>query len=135
LSASNGWTITVLKNHLVVEQFVNEFLLASGKKADGKFSDKIERCKSLKPTGFTDKDWAVLTKANRLRNKIGHTLDQAEIKSAMDELRVAYLAALSDQQKPHAEKLDNNQIAADAFQHCGAFMVAATETVPSSGPQ
>jgi hypothetical protein len=72
-----------------------------------------------------DKDWAVLTKANRLRNKIGHTLDQSEIKSAMDELRAAYLAAMSDQQRPHAEKLDNNQIAAAAFEHCGAYMVAA----------
>jgi hypothetical protein len=120
--------VTVLKNHLVVEQFMDEFLLASGKKADGKFSDKIDRCRGLKPPEFTDKDWAVLSKANQLRNKIGHTLDQAEIKAKMDEVRVAYLAALSDEQRPHSEKLDDVRIAAAAFEHCGAYMVAATET-------
>ena len=46
----------------------------------------------------------------------------------MDEVRAAYLATLSDQQRPHSEKLDDIRTAAAALQHCGAYMVAATET-------
>jgi len=124
--------VTVLKHHLVVEQFMDEFLQASGKMTDGMFADKIERCKALKPSEFRDKDWEVLTKVNRLRNKIAHTLDQAEIKAKMDKVRAAYLAALSDEQRPHSEKLDDIQIAAAAFEDCGAYLVAAAEIARGS---
>jgi hypothetical protein len=70
-----------------------------------------------------------LTKANQLRNKIAHTLNQSEIQVRMDELRAAYLAALSDQQRPHSEKLDDVRIAAGAFELCMAYLVGATEAV------
>lgn len=124
----NEMIVTVLKNHLVVEQFMDEFLVASGKKANGSFADKAQHCESLKPPQIDPPIWKVLTAANQLRNKITHTLDQAEIKTKMDEVRAAYLAALTDQQRPHSEKLDNVRIAAGAFELCGAYLVAATET-------
>jgi len=125
----NEMMVTVLKNHLVVEQFIDEFLKASGKKANGSFADKAQYCQSLKPPEIDPSIWKVLTAVNQLRNKIAHTLDQEEIKTKMGEVRAAYLAALSDQQRPHSEKLDDVRMAAAAFELCGAYLVAAVETV------
>jgi len=128
----NEMMVTVLKNHLVVEQFMDEFLVASGKKANGSFADKAQHCQSIKPPEIDPPIWKVLTASNQLRNKIAHTLDQAEIKMKMDEVRAAYLAALSDQQRPHSEKLDDLRIAAAAFELCAAYLVTATESVRAS---
>ncbi len=97
-------------------------------KANGSFADKAQHCQSLKPPEIDAPIWKVLAAANQLRNKIAHTLDQAEIKIKMDEVRAAYLAVLSDQQRPQSEKLDDVRIAAAAFELCGAYLVAATET-------
>ena len=128
----NEMMVTVLKNHLVVEQFMDEFLMASGKKVDGTFADKTQHCENLKPPEVDPPIWKVLTAANQLRNKIAHTLDQAEIKMKLDEVRTAYFAALSDQQRPHSEKLDDVRIVAAAFELCAAYLVAATETAQSA---
>jgi hypothetical protein len=128
----NDMMLTVLKNHLVVEQFMNEFLMSSGEKADGKFVDKIQHCENLKPQDIEPPIWKVLNTGNQLRNKIAHTLDRAEIKKKVDEMRAAYLAALTDQQRPHSEKLDDLHIVAAAFELCGAYLVAANETIRSS---
>jgi hypothetical protein len=128
VSRVNEMILTVLKNHVVVEQFMDEFLTASGKKPKGSFADKAQHCQSLKPPEIDSPIWKVLTAVNQLRNKIAHTLDQGEIKTKMDEVRIAYLAALSDQQRPHSEKLDDVLVAAGAFELCAAYVVAATET-------
>jgi len=69
----------VLKNHLVVEQIMHEFLLASGKKANDSFADKAQHCQNLKPPELDPPVWKVLTHANRLRNKIAHTLDDPNV--------------------------------------------------------
>jgi len=123
----NEMMVTVLKNHLVIEQFMDDLLTTSGKKADGGFVDKMRLCESLKPPEIDPPIWKVLTAANQLWNKIAHTLDQAEIKTKMDKVRTTYLAALSDQQRPHSEKLDDVRIAAAAFELCGAYLVVATD--------
>jgi hypothetical protein len=125
----NEMMLTVLKNHLAVEQLMDEFLTASGKKPKGTFADKAQHCQNLKPPEVEAAVWTMLTKANQLRNKIAHTLDQPEIQVKMDDLRVAYLAALSDQQRPHLENLDDVRIAAGAFELCGAYLVGASEAV------
>jgi hypothetical protein len=131
----NEMMVTVLKNHLIVEQFMNEFVAASGKKhEDLGFDDKAKLCKELKPQEIDPQIWEVLTKGNRLRNKIAHTLDQAEIKVKMDELRAVYLAALSEEQRRAAEKLDDVRIAATAFELCGAYLVGATDAVRVAKP-
>jgi hypothetical protein len=44
----------------------------------------------------------------------------------VEEVREAYLAALSDQQRPHSEKLDDVRIVAAAFELYGAYLVGAT---------
>lgn len=121
--------VTVLKNHIVVEQFMDEFLTVSGRKAKGTFADKAQSCQDLKSPEIEPALWEVLKKANLLRNKIAHTLDQAEIQVKMHELRAAYLGALSDQQRPHSETLDDIRVAAAAFELCGAYLFGATEAV------
>ena len=128
VSRVNEMMVTVLKGHLVVEQFMDEFLTAFGKKANGRFADKAQHCQSLKPPEIAAPVWQLLTAVNQLRNKIAHTLDQGEVTTKMDEVRAAYLAALSDKQRPHSEKLDDLHIAAAAFELCGAYLVAATES-------
>src|SRR5262252_1904355 len=78
----NDLMLTVLKNHLVLEQFMSDFLDASGKKHDDlTFADKAKLCEELKPPEIDLSIWKILTVVNRLRNKIAHTLDQAQIQS------------------------------------------------------
>jgi hypothetical protein len=124
----NDLILTVLKKHLILEHFMNEFLDASRKKYDDElsFAKKAALCKELKPAEIDPSIWEVLTKANQLRNKIAHTLDEAEIKSKTDDLRTSYLAALTPTQAKGAEKLDDVRIASGAFELCGAYVVAAT---------
>ncbi len=95
----NDMMLTVLKNHLVVEQFMNDFLDVSGRKHRGlTFDKKSKRCKGLKPAEIDPPIWKVLDAGNALRNKIAHTLDQSQIQSKMDELRADFLAALTPEQ-------------------------------------
>jgi hypothetical protein len=102
----NDLILAVLKNHLVVEQFMNEFLEASVKKHnDLSFSDKATLCQELNPPEIDPPIWNVLTVANQLRNKIAHTLDQTEIQAKVDELRAAYLAALTPTQAKAAKTI------------------------------
>src|ERR1700730_8998988 len=125
----NEMMVTVLRSHFVVEQFMDEFLAVSGRKPKATFADKAQSCQDLKPPEIEPALWEVLKKANLLRNKIAHTLDHAEIQVKMDGLRAAYLAALSNQQRPHSKNLDDTRIAAGAFELCGAYLVGATEAV------
>jgi hypothetical protein len=123
----NDLILTVLKNHLVVEQFMNEFLDSSGKKHDDlTFAKKAMQCEELNPAEIDTPIWTVLDAANKLRNKIAHTLDQTQIRRKMDKLRAAYLAALTPTQAKGAEELDDILIAANAFELCGAYLVGAT---------
>jgi hypothetical protein len=118
----NDLILTVLKNHLAVEQFMNDFLEASGKRPNRlTFAKKAKLCKRMKPAEIEPPIWDVLDAANELRNKIAHTLDQAQIQPKMDKLRAAYLAALTPTQAKEAEKLDDVRIAASAFELCGAY--------------
>jgi hypothetical protein len=124
----NDLMLTVLKSHLILEQFINEFLDASGGKYDElTFAEKAKLCETLNPAEIDQPIWIVVTAANKLRNKIAHTLDQTQIQSKMDELRTAYLAALTPAQVKEAEKLDNVRTAHSACALCGAYLVVATQ--------
>jgi hypothetical protein len=95
--------VTVLKNHIGLEQFMSEYLEASGKEPeDFGFYEKVEECKELNPPEVEAAIWDVVYAANELRNKIAHTFEQAKIKAKMDALRAAYLAAVTEQQRKGA---------------------------------
>jgi hypothetical protein len=123
----NDLKLTVLKNHLILEQFMNEFLDAFGKKTAGlNFDQKKKLCEAQKPAEIDPPIWKVLGAANILRNKIAHTLDQEQIQPKMDDLRAAYLGALTPTQVKEVEKLEDEQIASGACEICGAYLAAAT---------
>jgi hypothetical protein len=123
----NDLILTVLKNHLAVEQFMNDFLDTSDKKPNRlTFAKKVKLCKRLKPAEIEPPIWDVLDAANELRNKIAHTLDQSQIQPTMDKLRAAYLTALTPLQTDQAKNLDDVRLAASAFELCGAYIVGAT---------
>ena len=128
----NAMILTVLKNHLVVEQFMDEFLVASGQEVEGTFAQKVQASQCLKPPEIDEPIWNVLTAANQLRNKIAHTLEQEEINKKATEVRAAYLAALSEKQRTHSKNVSDVDIAASAFQLCAAYFVAATDTARSA---
>jgi hypothetical protein len=124
----NELKVTVIKSHLILEQFINEFLDASGKKHAGlKFAEKAKLCQELNPAGIDPPIWTIVTAANTLRNKVAHTLDQAQIQPQMDQLRAAYLAALTPTQAKEVETLDDVSIASSACEHCGSYLVVATD--------
>jgi hypothetical protein len=62
-----------------------------------------------------------------LRNKIAHTLDEAQIQPQMDQLRVAYLTALTPTQATGVEQLDDVRTASGACELCGSYLVVATD--------
>jgi hypothetical protein len=129
----NELILSVLKNHLLLEQFMNGFLEVSGEKYDGlAFAEKAKKSEELKPPEVEPSIWKVLEAANKLRNKIAHTLDQGLIQAKMDKLRTAYLAALTPTQAKGVEKLDDVRIASGAFELCGAYVVAATDAVQTA---
>jgi hypothetical protein len=126
--------LIVLKNHIGLEQFLSEFLDASGKTPeDLTFYEKVQESEGLNPPEVDPAIWEVLYAANELRNKIAHTFDQAKIKTKMDALRAAYLAALTPTQAEASNTLDDAKIAVTAMGLCGAFLFVATDAVRSGG--
>lgn len=124
--------VTIVKNHIGLEQFMSEFLEASGEDdpEDLSFFEKIEACEEHNPEEIEAAMWQVFYKANELRNKIAHTFDEAKVKQKLDALRAAYVASLNTPaQKEAAKKLTDAQLAASAIQLCGAYIVVATDRV------
>jgi hypothetical protein len=126
----NELMLIVIKNHIGLEQFLGEFLEASGTKPEGlTFYEKAEASEGLNPPDVEAAIWEVVYAANELRNKIAHTFDHVKIKTKMDALRAAYLAALTPTQVEAAKMLDDGKIAAGAMELCGAYLVVATGAV------
>jgi hypothetical protein len=120
--------LTVLKNHIAVEQFMGEFLEAHGKKSENlTFGDKIKACKARNAPEIEKPIWDLLKEANRLRNTIAHKMDENEIKAQMDVVRAAYCAAVSKEQAEAAETMTDTQMAMSAFMHPGSHIVVASE--------
>lgn len=102
---------------------------ASGKApGDLSFFEKVAESEELNPSEVDKAVWEVLYAANKLRNKIAHTFDQAKIKTKMDALRAAYLAALTPTQAETSKTLDDPKIAVAAMGLCGAFLCVATDS-------
>jgi hypothetical protein len=128
----NDLRLAVGKNHIMLEGFMNEFLVASRKKhKDLTFAEKAALCQELKPA-IDAPIWEVVTAVNKLRNKIAHKLDHVEIQTKMDELRTAYLAALPPTQAKGIQTLDDVKLAASACEHCGAYLAAATDAAKTA---
>lgn len=120
--------LTVLKNHIAVEQSMGEFLEAHGKKSDDlTFADKIKACKARNAPEIEKPIWDLLKEINRLRNIIAHKMDEKKIKAQMDVVRAAYYAAVSKEQAEAATTMTDPQMAMSALMYCGSYIVVAAE--------
>jgi hypothetical protein len=123
----NDLILTVIKNHLTVEQFLNDLLKAHGRGYKKKnFAGKMDIAKNQpKPPEIEQPIWVLLKACNDLRNKIAHTFEETVIQEKVRNVRQCYLEALSPEQRKHAEPLDDVRIMAGAFELCGAYIVVA----------
>lgn len=121
--------LTVIKNHLGCEQFLNQLLSAASRKWKGKMcAGKIDIAKNELDLPEIDlKIWNVLEAGNALRNKIAHGADESVIATKMADFRRAYFAALTPEQAKGCEGLDDMKIVSLAFGLCGGYLVVATE--------
>jgi hypothetical protein len=106
--------ITIVKNHIGLEQFMSEFLVASGKDhEDLTFRKKVEACEGLKPQGVEAAVWKVFYAANKFRNKMAHMYDEKKVKEKLDALCAKYIDALNTPaQKEAVKKLTDEQLVA-----------------------
>lgn len=128
--------LTVFKNHLGCEQFLNELLSASSKPWKKKrCAGKIDVAKKLNLTEFEPAIWDVLEAGNKLRNQIAHSPDESKIAAKMAALRKAYLAAITPEQAKGCENLDDTRIVVLAFGLCGGYLVVAADRVKEDKKQ
>lgn len=125
----NDIILTVIKNHLTVEQFLNDLLWAHGRSYKKKnFAGKMSIAKDqLKPPEIEESIWVLLKACNDLRNKIAHTFEEKVIQGKVSTVRKHYLEALSLEQRKHSEPLDDVRIVGGAFELCGAYIVVAAD--------
>lgn len=126
----NELMLTVFKNHLGCEQFLNELLSAASKGwKKRRFAGKIDIAKTLELSEITLPIWKLLDAGNRLRNQIAHSPDEGKIAAKMAALRSAYIAALTPEQAKGCENLSDAQIVLLSFGLCGGYLVVAADGV------
>src|SRR5437868_4103078 len=83
--------LTVMKNHLGVEQFLNELLSAASRRWKGRMcGGKIDIARGeLDLPEIEPAIWKVLEAGNTLRNKIAHGADESVIAAKMTAVRKA----------------------------------------------
>jgi hypothetical protein len=130
----NALTLAALRSHLLAEQCMGDYIIASGKKPKWvrrqKFSTKIERCKKLVEDEGDGELWGVLDAANQLRNTIAHTLSSDMIAEKMKQLKDRYLACLTAEQAAGLADQSDDYIAESACLTCAGFIVTLTNQLP-----
>jgi hypothetical protein len=120
-------TIAMLRSHLLAEQCMNDYIVASGVKrkwlSKKNFWDKMQKCKMLAKEEGKDPLWDVLEAANQLRNTIAHTLSMDKIAEKIVQLREKYLTSLTEEQATGFKDQPDDVIAQSAFATCAGFIV------------
>jgi len=126
-------TIATLRSHLLAEQCMNDYIIASGVKRKwlGKktFWDKMQKCKLLAKEEGKDALWGVLEAANQLRNTIAHTLSMDKIADKMAQLKKKYLACLTEKQAAGLRDQPDDFIAQSACVTCAGFIATLQSRV------
>jgi hypothetical protein len=132
----NALTLAVLRSHLLAEQCMGDYIVASGKKPKWvqkqKFSTKMERCKKLAKDEGDGELWGVLNAANQLRNTIAHTLSSEKIAEKMRQLKDRYLACLTAEQAAGLADQSDDYIAQSACLTCAGFIATVTDRLPKN---
>jgi len=126
-------TLATLRSHLLAEQCMNDFIIASGVKRKwlGKkiFWQKMQKCKLLAKEDGKDAFWGVLEAANQLRNTIAHTLSIDNITEKMAQLKEKYLACLTEKQAAGLKDQPDDFIAQSACVTCAGFIATLRSRV------
>jgi hypothetical protein len=119
-------TIAMLRSHLLAEQCMNDYIVASGVKRKwlrkNTFWDKMQKCKMLAKEENKDPLWDVLEAANQLRNTIAHTLSMDKVADKMAQLKEKYLASLTKEQAAGEKDQPDDFIAQSACVICAGFI-------------
>jgi hypothetical protein len=133
----NVLTLAVLRSHLLVEQSIGDYIIASGKKPNWvekqKFSTKMERCKKLAKDEGNSELWRILEAANQLRNAIAHTLSSDKIAEKMKQLKNRHLAWLTPAQAAGLADQSDDYIAQSACLTCAGFILVLKDRLPQKG--
>ena len=126
----NALTLAVLRSHLLAEQSMGDYIVASGRKSKWvqkqKFSTKMELCKKLAKDEGDDLLWGVLDAANQLRNTIAHSLSSEKIAEKMKQLRDRFLAYLTAEQAAGIADQSDDYVAESACLTCAGFITTLT---------
>jgi hypothetical protein len=121
-------TLALLRSHLLAEQCMNDYIVASGVKRKWlhkkTFWDKMQKCKLLAKEEDKDPLWGVLDAANQLRNTIAHTLSMDKITDKMAQLKEKYLASLTDKQVAGLKDQPDDFLVQSACVTCAGFIAA-----------
>jgi hypothetical protein len=130
----NALTLAVLRSHLLAEQCMGDYIIASGKKPKWvqkqEFWTKMERCKKLAKDEGDGELWGVLDAANQLRNTIAHTLSSDKIAEKMRQLKDRFLACLTAEQAAGLADQSDDYIAQSACLTCAGFIATLTDRLP-----
>jgi hypothetical protein len=120
-------TLAALRSHLLAEQCMSDYIIASGVKrkwlSKKRFWDKMQKCKMLAKEEGKDPLWDVLNAANQLRNAIAHTLSMDTIEEKMAQLKEKYLASVTEKQAADLKDQPDDFIAQSACATCAGFIV------------
>jgi hypothetical protein len=120
--------LTVIKNHLAVEQSLNDLLAAASRRWKRRtFAGKIDVAKSLLVQELHDHVWPVLEACNDLRTAVAHGDKHGTVEARVVDLRKAYMAAVSTEQRKGVEEMNETQLVTSAFSYCGSFLVVAAD--------
>ena len=120
--------LTVIKNHLGCEDFLNQLLSAGSRRWKRRmFGGKLVVGQQINPPEITPAVWKLLEAGNQLRNAVAHGDDESTIAARMAEFRQAYLKDLTPEQQKGVKDLDDTRMVVLAFAHCGGYLVVAVD--------
>lgn len=119
--------VTVLKNHLAAERSLNDLLAAASRRWKRRtFAGKIDKASGLFLPELSEELWDVLKAGNDLRNAVAHGHKEGTVAARMTDLRKAFLASVSPEQRRGIEEMTDAQIISTAFNQTGSHIVVAT---------
>jgi hypothetical protein len=73
--------------------------------------------------------WEVLKVGNDLRNAIAHGDKEGTVAAKVVELRKAFIAANTPQQKKYIEEMTEKHMILSAFNHCNSHITVAADRI------
>ncbi len=126
IAAYDERIVTVLKNHVAIEQSLDELLKVARRSRKRTFAGKIDITEKLVLPELDAHIFAILRAGNNLRNAIAHGRSEGTVVQRTTDLRKAYLASLSPGNAVGSENLTDSQMVTMAFTMAGSHIVVAT---------